>query len=289
MLILLLPGLALGVAILFILRDFNHHRVRRSAPADLDGLSCEQCGYPLLGLEPTGLCPECGTSVQSSIHAASVLPDRRVYTPRIERGLLIVLVANLIALAGPFLVEIDVAWIRGVDRAGWPLVLAGAILNTAGWKLLGAWEPGLADDTAGATSARVVFWMNVSFLLGLLASAVLAWLVWSQVFALALLWTLGVLWASKAILSLRTVQEFAVRFGRSGRLDIAVAVLWLIGVPLGLVHSAFAMSGWLAYTAFVAMTWWRIRSYRRGASLSMKKPPSARALRVTGSVAGADH
>ncbi len=38
---------------------------------DPKALLCESCGYPLVGLEPDGACPECGTDVEAS------LPQRR--------------------------------------------------------------------------------------------------------------------------------------------------------------------------------------------------------------------
>lgn len=86
-------------------RCANRNRARRLPPAT--ELMCTDCGYDLLGLDPTGRCPECGTAIALSVAAAQQGTLNCRWLDRLRLGVRL----KLAMLGGAFLtVALGKAW-----------------------------------------------------------------------------------------------------------------------------------------------------------------------------------
>ena len=72
------------------------------------GLPCSECRYELKGLDPDGLCPECGYSIQTTVKGE--LQKRRRYPSNVTSAM----VFAVLGFVAPFM-GIAAVWPHGVS------------------------------------------------------------------------------------------------------------------------------------------------------------------------------
>jgi hypothetical protein len=127
---------------------------------------CLRCGYDLRGLAVTGVCPECGTLIERSLHGNLLAYSDETYRAALHRGVIVILsaiAAQVILIIAMFaFLGIVVAWGSGSMTAVRSAEIAGSVLMTGcsfvllyGWWLFSSPDPAFVGRDEGGR-ARVV-------------------------------------------------------------------------------------------------------------------------------------
>ncbi len=129
-------------------------------------LLCNGCGYDLIGLPESGVCPECARSVQATILGNDLRYAPTAYLHSLARGALIVEAAIAVNITKMFVLLggwfIYAYFFRGhtddglVQAIYWILGTTASILSAAGWWLLSAPDPSRLAGDKGETPRRLV-------------------------------------------------------------------------------------------------------------------------------------
>lgn len=140
-------------------------------PPDLstEDVPCLLCGYNLRGLRREGRCPECGTSIERSLHGNLLEYSNPHYLATLHRGLFLILAAIVgqLVLVGLWIV---VAFFASASRATANPNVALVVSETAasvlsivlslvllyGWWLLSAPDPAFLGVGEGTLARRIV-------------------------------------------------------------------------------------------------------------------------------------
>jgi hypothetical protein len=143
----------------------------RRAREDAVAVICLKCGYDLRGLGPPGMCPECGTAIERSLHGNLLRYSDESYLAGLHRGVFLILAAIVVQVVLYFLVfvggfgvvyassgalqEVElVAAVAGMVMTGVSLV------QLYGWWLFSAPDPAYIGADQG-TTARIVVRVTV--------------------------------------------------------------------------------------------------------------------------------
>ena len=140
------------------------------APTDLRGVLCVTCEYDLSGLNPGGVCPECGTPVERSVRGGLLVDSRPEHAETLRRGALVIVAAVATQVAifiGSLALAVAATPPAGQGSSG-PFV-ALTITSTAITlaALLGWWwlsEPSPEPDLADPGSTRRA-WLRTAIVL----------------------------------------------------------------------------------------------------------------------------
>ena len=145
---------------------------------------CLRCGYNLRGLDPGGVCPECGMPIERSLHSNLLRFSDDRYLATLHRGVFLVLASlagQHVLLIGTVFVAFALAWLglRVHDEViGVSSVIATglAITTLVGWWMFSAPDP--AGTDRANVARRIVRWT----LLAAVALTILFALAASRIF-----------------------------------------------------------------------------------------------------------
>ncbi len=144
--------------------------VAGGALSDLRGVVCATCEYELSGLDPGGVCPECGTPVERSVRGGLLVDSPRAHAWTLRRGALVIVtaVAGQVAI---FIVSLALG-VAATPPAGQgssgpfvALTLASTVATLGA--LLGWWwlsEPSKGTQAADPGSTRRA-WLRTAIVL----------------------------------------------------------------------------------------------------------------------------
>lgn len=251
-----------------------HHR-----PA-IAGGACLICGYRLVGLDPAGLCPECGTPVERSVSGDLLSASDPAFVAALHRGARLAAMAPIVpCLTLPFLLLAPLALGHPASApVGITSLLArGILLASLAGVLTGWWWLCTPDPQAPreprTSDAR--FWMRTGVvviaaaaLLRLLSGAILPFVVAQPVppldgaiILIALAAAITCFFASLLLLRRLAVRLPSPRLHRSAR-----RMLWL-GPLLAVPGAACALLGPVVaivlYWSLLYETWDKLAALRR--------------------------
>ncbi|MGD9690472.1 MAG: hypothetical protein AB7K52_12100 [Phycisphaerales bacterium] len=126
---------------------------------------CPQCGYSVLGLRTSGVCPECGCPVERALKGNLLQFAAPEYVRMLARGALLAALgafASLIAALGVPAATVAVAlyglrpWMPQVEAIGGALSLVAAGVGLLGWWLLSAPDPGWRGVDESLSARKLV-------------------------------------------------------------------------------------------------------------------------------------
>ncbi len=126
------------------------------------GAHCKQCGYALQGLDPAGVCPECGFTLERSLTDDLLRNSSSEYLALLHRGVFLVLagiIAQFLMIIGGFAGAIFLG-VNGVNMASLELALTlmslvGTVMIAWGWFEFSTPDPAFTGRSDGS-QARVV-------------------------------------------------------------------------------------------------------------------------------------
>ncbi len=125
-----------------------------------DGTPCPRCGYELTGLDPQGLCPECGSPVELALKPDYLVYTSPEYVAKLHTGAFLVVLAMVVMIGSVLLAmlfAVSGLWSGGgADLLGTLAGFAIGVLSLTGWWLLSSPDPGKAGFDLVATSRKVL-------------------------------------------------------------------------------------------------------------------------------------
>lgn len=127
---------------------------------------CVRCGYDLIGLPPTGVCPECGTPVERSMRGDLLRYCGEEYLASLHQGLFWIqtsiiisiittvgmMLLGIAALSG-FLVPIPTGLLEPTSKG---LELMVSLMAVHGWWCLSAPDPSQFSTNKGETPRKLI-------------------------------------------------------------------------------------------------------------------------------------
>lgn len=127
-----------------------------------DGVPCKQCGYDLLGLVPTGVCPECGLPIERSLTDDLLRHSSPSYLGQLHQGVFLILagiIAQFVMLVGAIFIGVATSFGGGTIGTLQAVMTLFSLIATAviawGWFLFSAPDPAFVGRLDGSR-ARVV-------------------------------------------------------------------------------------------------------------------------------------
>lgn len=128
---------------------------------------CLRCGYNLRGLKPEGVCPECGATIQRSLHGNLLIYSAPQYVTTLHAGIVCILLAILLLVTGGVILFITLIVVEEWYGVGhWlPSVIDGmiifgnvtlSVLSVAGWWLFSAPDQAILGHDTGDTPRKVL-------------------------------------------------------------------------------------------------------------------------------------
>lgn len=133
-----------------------------------EDVACVGCGYNLRGLEPGGVCPECGLDISRSLHGDQLVYSSGEYLNSLCRGVKLIfgaLIARVALTAMGIVAGIVLAANLSTIQSGWMnLVTGGLMLIDAatslvlilGWWFFSTPDPSITSANRGDTVRKVV-------------------------------------------------------------------------------------------------------------------------------------
>ncbi len=134
---------------------------------------CLRCGYPLVGLDAGGQCPECGSPVAASRQGRLLRFSDPEYVAMLHRGVLLLLVGSIMSVllsfsSGAMGAMLAIAQSAGGNTGGWAdlvwqlglglhlLGSAGEVLVIIGWWWFSSPDPALPPAVRGDRPRLVI-------------------------------------------------------------------------------------------------------------------------------------
>ena len=132
-----------------------------------EDVPCLRCGYNLRGLKPHGVCPECGVSIDRSLHGNLLTYSAPEYVATLHTGLTCILLAVVTLVVGGLIVGIagllardiwpEAPWIAGtIANVGAAGGLVLSIISVIGWWLFSAPDAAIIGHDTGDTPRKVL-------------------------------------------------------------------------------------------------------------------------------------
>jgi hypothetical protein len=204
---------------------------------------CLRCGYNLRGLQPHGVCPECGAPIERSLHGNLLRYSAPEYVATLHTGLLCILVAILTLVAGAMLMfTAGIAAEMFLPDEQWLLTLisntitigaiALSIVSVVGWWLFSTPDQAIIGHDTGDMPRKILRVTVIVSAVFITIDALGEWWLYQDmpydVLAAISAMVGGIAWLVQFFASLLYIRWLAHRLPNPRIVSLSTTYLWLL-------------------------------------------------------------